>query len=208
MALPNSGPMSASAIQAEFGGSPGRKLSDYYAGGPYVPSSTPVPASGAISLSQFYGRSKLVAPNYAVYVLGTVNVTPPWTGSLAASGWPDPSAQWLWNSAGAAAGAPAEVNITFQALVNNPSGSPQSVTIYCGIDNSGSVYLNSTLVCTVSTWTPCTVANATLLPGSNLIRVVGRNGSTVANPAGMVFSLYSAGVVLLRSGDPGWSWTY
>lgn len=63
MALPTSGPLSLSDIQTEFGGSNPISLSEYYAGGAYVPSGTSgtygaVPTSGAISLRNFYGTSK------------------------------------------------------------------------------------------------------------------------------------------------------
>ena len=52
MALQTSGPISFNDIKSEFGGSGDIKLSDYYRGGPYVPSSITVsnierqPASG------------------------------------------------------------------------------------------------------------------------------------------------------------------
>jgi hypothetical protein len=63
MALPTSGPLSLTDIQTEFGGSNPISLSEYYAGGSYVPSGAsgtngPIPTSGAISLSDFYGASK------------------------------------------------------------------------------------------------------------------------------------------------------
>jgi hypothetical protein len=61
MALPDSGPISATDIQAEFGGSNPFNLSDYYRGGSYVLNTDyapNVPRSGAISLSDFYGARK------------------------------------------------------------------------------------------------------------------------------------------------------
>lgn len=65
MTLPSSGPLSLSDIQTEFGGSNPISLSEYYAGGAYVPSGTsgtngPVPTSGAISISNFYGTTSIV----------------------------------------------------------------------------------------------------------------------------------------------------
>lgn len=65
MTLPSSGPLSLADIQTEFGGSNPISLSEYYAGGAYVPAGTsgtngPVPSSGTISISNFYGTSKLV----------------------------------------------------------------------------------------------------------------------------------------------------
>ena len=59
MALPTSGVLDLSDIQTEFGGSNPISLSEYYAGGLYVPSGTSgtngaVPTSGVISVSDFY----------------------------------------------------------------------------------------------------------------------------------------------------------
>lgn len=66
MTLPSSGPLSLTDIQAEFGGSNPISLSEYYAGGAYVPAGTsgtngPVPSSGTISISNFYGTSNQYA---------------------------------------------------------------------------------------------------------------------------------------------------
>jgi hypothetical protein len=64
MTLQSSGPLKASEIQAEFEGTPPFNLSDYYAGGPNVPSGTvgdagPIPTSGTIKFSDFYGASNI-----------------------------------------------------------------------------------------------------------------------------------------------------
>lgn len=70
MTLPSSGSLSMADIQAEFGGSNPISLSEYYAGGAYVPSGTTgtngaVPSSGAISLSHFYGTSASIPDSFA-----------------------------------------------------------------------------------------------------------------------------------------------
>jgi hypothetical protein len=62
MPVPSSGPISLSDIQAAFGGASPISLSEYYAGGANVPAGTtgvsgPVPSSGTISVSNFYGAS-------------------------------------------------------------------------------------------------------------------------------------------------------
>lgn len=62
MAIPSSGALSLSDIQTEFGGSNPISLSEYYAGGAYVPAGTTgtygaVPSSGEISIRNFYGTS-------------------------------------------------------------------------------------------------------------------------------------------------------
>jgi hypothetical protein len=65
MTLPTSGTLTLSDIQTEFGGSNPIGLSEYYAGGSYVPAGTSgtngaVPSSGTISISSFYGTSNAV----------------------------------------------------------------------------------------------------------------------------------------------------
>ena len=79
MTLPSSGPLSLADIQTEFGGSNPISLSEYYAGGAYVPAGTsgtngPVPSSGTISISNFYGTSaqyvafdNVGASDFAIY---------------------------------------------------------------------------------------------------------------------------------------------
>ena len=56
--LPETGPISLGQLQTEFGGTDPVGISEYYKGGTEVPdtgATTSVPASGAISLSDFYG---------------------------------------------------------------------------------------------------------------------------------------------------------
>lgn len=65
MALPTSGPLSLDNIQTEFGGTNPISLNEYYAGGANVPAGTSgtfgaVPASGTISIQNFYGTSNVV----------------------------------------------------------------------------------------------------------------------------------------------------
>lgn len=62
MAIPSSGPLTLGDIQTEFGGSNPISLSEYYAGGSYVPAGATgtygaVPSSGEISIRNFYGTS-------------------------------------------------------------------------------------------------------------------------------------------------------
>ncbi len=65
MPLPSSGPLALTDIQTEFGGSNPISLSEYYAGGANVPAGTTgtygaVPSSGAISIRNFYGTTKVI----------------------------------------------------------------------------------------------------------------------------------------------------
>ncbi len=62
MTLQSSGAISLANVQTEFGGANPISMSEYYAGGTYVPSGTTgvngaVPTSGAISVSKFYGTT-------------------------------------------------------------------------------------------------------------------------------------------------------
>jgi hypothetical protein len=82
MPLPESGPLSIQQIATEFGGAAPHSLSEYYAGGPYVPAGTtgingPIPSSGQIKISDFYG-----APvEYALFY-----VTAGWFGNYTEPG--------------------------------------------------------------------------------------------------------------------------
>ena len=58
MALQTTGTISLANIQTEFGGADPISLSEYYAGGTYVPASTgSIPSSGLISINAFYGTT-------------------------------------------------------------------------------------------------------------------------------------------------------
>lgn len=80
MALPLTGPISLGDIQTTFvGGSNPISMSEYYAGGTYVPSgtvgypggvSTPIPSSGTISMANFYGSQNSVDVYYAIIAGG------------------------------------------------------------------------------------------------------------------------------------------
>jgi len=64
MALPSSGPLSLTDIQAEFGGTNPISISEYYKGGAFVLTTDfapNVPTSGTINISDFYGARKTTA---------------------------------------------------------------------------------------------------------------------------------------------------
>ena len=78
MTLQSSGPIKLSEIQSEFGGINPIALSEYYSGGVNVPAFTvgdngPIPTSGSLSFSDFYG-SENVDPT-ALFMTVGVNVT-------------------------------------------------------------------------------------------------------------------------------------
>jgi hypothetical protein len=63
MTLQSSGFISLANVQTEFGGANPISLSEYYSGGPYVGSwVSGVPSSGAVSLSNFYGKQSYITP--------------------------------------------------------------------------------------------------------------------------------------------------
>jgi len=106
MTIPVSGPISSTDLQTEFGGQNPINLGDYYAGGLYVGANTigtngPVPSSGPISLSDFYGTSRLTTTvNYIAtqnvagqYITSADGIT--WT----ARDWPDANV-WFWVARG------------------------------------------------------------------------------------------------------------
>lgn len=88
MALPSSGLIIIGAVQTEFGGSAPASLSEYYAGGAYVPVGTsglngPIPASGLISLWHFYQAAAPVEPPPVVTI---PNCTTTAIGTMIAGG--------------------------------------------------------------------------------------------------------------------------
>jgi hypothetical protein len=94
MTLPTSGPLSLSNIQTEFGGSNPISLSEYYAGGAYVPAGTsgtngPVPSSGAISISNFYGTSNVAALSVTADDVSGFDSGPSFSGFVTTSGNPN-----------------------------------------------------------------------------------------------------------------------
>lgn len=73
MALPNTGSISLSDIQTEFGGSNPISLSEYYG------VATGVPSSGSISFSDFYGKSNFDPTPNAVNWADIVAFNTAWT---------------------------------------------------------------------------------------------------------------------------------
>ncbi len=82
MALPSSGVLTLNDIQTEFGGTNPIDLSDYYRGGGLVPDTAGnagIPTSGAISVSDFYGATNVIALNFVNHGVasgtsGTINI--------------------------------------------------------------------------------------------------------------------------------------
>jgi len=129
MPLPSSGPLSMSQIQGEFGGSNPISLSEYYAGGGLVPSGTTgtygaVPSSGAISIRNFYGTSKVVITltdqSAFDFSGGARNAT---TGYRLTSGGLAQTLEYLTYTTKETWCTPTGEAVNYEALVNNVSGS-------------------------------------------------------------------------------------
>lgn len=132
MTLQTSGAIAFSQVQTEFGGSNPISLSEYYAGGANVPSSTSgvngaVPSSGAISMSTFYGTSDVAFSPGGGTSAGTPEAlsdfsTYPGTASVTISC--NQSATWTWTKTGtggtaSVASGGTDTSITFNLTSSN-----------------------------------------------------------------------------------------
>lgn len=96
MALPSSGPISFSSLQAEFGGSNPISLSEYYRNKGYVTNNnTGVPTTGYIQLDDFYNSERQFALTISSNITTGANLR-----SLAlAAGWDGTSSLICYNTA-------------------------------------------------------------------------------------------------------------
>jgi hypothetical protein len=79
MTLPASGPISFSQLQTEFGGTNPIGLDEYYSGGVNIPASGTgigIPASGALSMNMFYGKTDIVPGNSGILTSGSSYTLP------------------------------------------------------------------------------------------------------------------------------------
>lgn len=149
MALQTSGAISLNDIAGEFGGSTPHSLSEYYG------VATGIPSSGQISISQFYGKSNIVADYYpSISYSGTTNWSSGAFGNIfdgslstfAARSNYTPSSSTLnqhggklichWNNGAISAGS----SLRFSAIW--PSSNSRTVPIYI-TDGSGNVHQSS-----------------------------------------------------------------
>lgn len=130
MALPGSGPIYLSQIQAEFGG-PNYLLSTYYRGGGYVTANnTSVPVSGPISLANFYGASKVVPGTYDNGTPGTHYVTIPAYTTLTVT---------VWGAGGGGAASGTYSNISYDGG-NSAFYAPGYTLVGYGGGRGGNIY--------------------------------------------------------------------
>lgn len=130
MTLPSSGPLSLADIQTEFGGSNPISLSEYYAGGAYVPAGTsgtngPVPTSGAISISNFYGTSNVPPLSVTADSVSGLDSGPNFIGSVTSTDSPNTTPSggvgpytYLWEELGVSSGNSPSVSLS---TAQNPS---------------------------------------------------------------------------------------
>jgi hypothetical protein len=84
MTMPASGPISFSQLQTEFGGTNPIGFDEYYSGGANLPSggvALGIPASGAVSMSQYYGKNDIRPGNSGVITSGSSFVLPATSGA-------------------------------------------------------------------------------------------------------------------------------
>ena len=77
MAVTSSAPISITNLVTEFGGSAPHALTEYYRGGSLVPNVTAnnsVPASGAISLTDFFGATATSGTDDRTITIGSANI--------------------------------------------------------------------------------------------------------------------------------------
>lgn len=184
MAIPSTGAVSFGDIQTEFGGSNPIGLSEYYAGGAYVPAGTTgtngaVPSSGAICVNVFHGTSKPPpASQQAFTTAGTYSWVAP-TGvtsvSVVAVGASTYSPGSGYGGGGAGLG-----------YKNNYSVTPgNSYTVVVGAINSSTVNMTSYFVntCTVAGRGPSISAGVRYTCGGTYVGDGGGNGGNALSAA-------------------------
>lgn len=137
MALPTSGALSLQAIQTEFGGTNPISLSEYYAGGLYVPAGTTgtngiVPSSGLISFDKFYGTqagytfNATIASNTQNYNIKSAAIAAGWNQVL-------PLFANITINSGVVVGSSSTGSYALQTGITFPPGSTITIT------NNGSI---------------------------------------------------------------------
>lgn len=106
MTLQSSGAISFSQLQTEFGGADPISMSEYYAGGANVPSSTSgvngaVPTNGTISMSKFYGTSDVAfSPDGGTSAGSPVSLSDAGATNASVTISCNQAATWTWSGGG------------------------------------------------------------------------------------------------------------
>jgi hypothetical protein len=212
MSLPSSGAIKMSDINTLFNAPNGTSLGSYAnKGGSYLSLYNPYvgsfPASGALSMSNFYSTQQnyFYTNGSTAVVLGAYNIS---TWSSSAPGG-DTSAQFIWNIANANATAPAGTWIHFLKQFNVSTAF--TGTIYINCDNYVFIFLNGKRITTsiitggVPDWTTVTAVSITIPAGVNILDLYCENGGSVYNPAGLLASLYNGSTLILHT-DSTWKY--
>jgi uncharacterized membrane protein/mono/diheme cytochrome c family protein len=100
----------------------------------------------------------------------------------------------------------------FRKTITLPTTAIQAANLLISVDHSYVLYLNGTKVLEGSNWEKVGKLNATkfLKPGENLIAIAGSNEGSIANPAGLLFSMkvaYDNGAISQIDSDTSWKST-
>ncbi|WP_027078790.1 DUF1549 domain-containing protein [Maribacter antarcticus] len=100
----------------------------------------------------------------------------------------------------------------FRKTITLPTTAIQDANLLISVDHSYVLYLNGTKVLEGSNWEKVGKLNATkfLKPGENLIAIAGTNEGSIANPAGLLFSMkvaYDNGAISQIDSDTSWKST-
>lgn len=127
-----------------------------------------------------------------------------WAG--VSSGFPDPRASIIWNTANAQTSAPVNAtSVNFSKAYYNATGAAQSVTVHVLCDDTASISLNGTSVGTVN-WGTYAKLPATFTTGNNVITAAAKNAGNAPNPAGLMLTVTDSTGKVLFSTDATWTW--
>lgn len=121
------------------------------------------------------------------------------------------SGQWIWSTRDASAAVPHTDAIAFRKRISLPAA-PLRAGAVVSCDNSYVCYVNGAKVSASESWERIegVPLESVLRAGDNEILIVGRNGGTSPNPAGLfceVFIRLSDGQTQTIASDGRWEWT-
>ena len=100
----------------------------------------------------------------------------------------------------------------FRKIVSLPNKSIESAKVLISVDHSYTLYINDKKISQGSDWTKTDKVDVTQLleKGKNIIAIAGQNEGSIANPAGILFSMkvaYSDGSEMILNADKTWKST-
>lgn len=119
------------------------------------------------------------------------------------SGFPDPQASIIWNTANSQTSAPVNASpVNFSKAYFNKTGAAQSVTVHVLCDDTATISVNGTSVGTVN-WNNYAKLPATFTPGNNVITAAAKN---IVGAAGLLLTVTDSTGKVLFSTDATWTW--